>query len=219
MKVKYLFVRSLEDYLENQIQPILKNPHLLKVGRQYTNIKLRPREVLGAFIICAVARFISGQSWTIARDPMGGDGVVLCMDESRWAEGAFLEQVYVSRLKEKSPATIDEIIGRIEVEIKKKHDKGKSYSEDRHLVIFLDIEGLLDYQQVKKNVDRIKDGGFDSYWLFAPWDKSYSYLVFLLKAAKDQPTAYSIEIAEDFRKWKVNRIGKLSFNHKRLGEI
>ncbi len=208
MKVEYLFVRSLEDYLEKQIQPILKNPRLLKVGRQYTNIKLRPREVLGSFIICAVVRFISGQNWTLARDPMGGDGVVLCMDPSRMGEGAFLEQVYVPRMKEKTLAGIDKIARRIEIEIKKKHDKGKVYSENRNLVIFLDIEGLLDYQKIKSFVDGF-DQGFDSYWLFAPSDRKYSYLVFLLKADRDQPAAYNIQIREDFKGWEVNRLGRL----------
>lgn len=208
MRAEYLFVRSLEDYLEKRIQPILKSPSSLKVGKQFKNIKLRPREVLGAFIVCAVIRFISGQNWTLARDPMGGDGVVLCMDPTRMAEGAFLEQVYVPRMKEKLPASIDEISRRIEVEIKKKHNKGKVYYENRNLVVFLDIEGLLDYQKVKTFVDDF-DKGFDSYWLFAPSDRKYSYLVFLLKANRDKPAAYDVEIREDFKGWKVKRLGRL----------
>jgi len=209
MRVEYLFVRSLEDYLEKQIQPILKNPQSLKLGnKRFTNIKLIPREVLGAFIICAVIRFISEQNWTLARDPMVGDGMVLCMDPSRKGEGAFLEQVYVPRMNEKSPAGIDEIVRRIEIEIKKKHSKGKVYYENRNLVIFLDIKGLLNYQKVKKIIDDLENG-FDSYWLFAPYDKLYSYLVFLLKAGRDQPAAYRVEIREDFRGWEVKRLGRL----------
>lgn len=60
----------------------------------------------------------------------------------------------------------------------------------------------------KKIVDELKDG-FDSYWLFAPWDKQYSYLIFLLKAGMDQPAAYSVEITHDFRGWEVKRLGSL----------
>lgn len=208
MKVPYLFVRSLEDCLQKQIQPILKNPRSLRVGKQFTNIKLRPREILGSFVVCIVIRFISKQVWTFARDPMGGDGVILCMDPSRMFEGVFLEQVYVPRINEKAPATIKEITTRIALEIKKKHNKGKPYSVNRHLVIFLDIEGSLDYQKVKKIVDRIKNG-FDSYWLFAPGHKPYSYLVFLLKASRDQPAAYSLEIKKDFKGWETKRLGRL----------
>lgn len=208
MKVEYLFVHSLEDYLEKQIQPILKNPHLLKVGRQFINIKLRPREILGAFITCAVIRFISGQNWTLARDPMYGDGVILCMEPSRMTTGVFLEQVYVPMIREETSVGIDEIISRLEIEIKKKHSKGKAYTKNRNLVIFLDMEGLLDYQKVKKIIDNLENG-FDSYWLFAPSDKQYSYLVFLLKADRDQPTAYNVKIREDFRGWEVKRLGRL----------
>ena len=207
MMVEFLFVRSLEDYLEKAIQPILKNPRSLKVGRPFANIKLRPREILGAFVVCVVIRSISEQNWTFARDPMSGDGVVFCMEPSR-KDQVFLEQVYVPRVKEKTPAGIDEIAKRIEIEIKEKYSKGKAYYENRHLVIFLDIEGLLDYQKVKKVVDGLGNG-FDSYWLFAPWDKQYSYLVFLLKAGRDQPAAYKIQIREDFKGWDIKRLGRL----------
>jgi|GEM_PF-2609774 hypothetical protein len=208
MKVGYLHVKSLEDYLENQIQAILKNPYSLKTGKPFTNIKLRPREVLGAFLICAVIRSISEQNWTIARDPMEGDGVVLCMDKSRFGDGAFLEQVYVPRLSQDLPVSMEEIVKRIEIEIKKKHRNGKPYYENKHLVIFLDIEGQLDYQKVKKIVDDLEEG-FDSYWLFASWDKQYSYLVFFLKANRDQPALYNVKINEDFKGWSVERLGRL----------
>lgn len=193
--------------MEKAIQPIIKNPSSLKVGKQFANIKLRPREILGVFIVCVAIRSISGQNWTLARDPMSGDGVVLCTEPSR-KDQVFLEQVYVPRLKEKAPAGVDEIAKRIEIEIKKKYGKGKAYYENTHLVIFLDIEGLLDYQKVKKFVDGLGNG-FDSYWLFAPSDKQYSYLVFLLKAGRDQPAAYRVEIREDFRGWEVKRLGRL----------
>lgn len=207
MKVEFLFVRSLEDYLAKYIQPIIKNYKLLKVGRSFKNIKLRPREVLGAFLVCVVIRFISKQNWTPARDPMGGDGVILCREPNR-TDQAFLEQVYVPRIGEKAPASMDEIEERIESEINRKHNKGKAYFENRHLIIFLDIEGSLNPQKIKGFVNGFSEG-FDSYWLFAPWDKKYSYLVFLLKADRDEPSGYSVEIREDFKGWEVKRLGRL----------
>lgn len=208
MKNKILFVKSLENYLRDVIRPILNNPASLKSGKIYKNIQLRPREVLGVFLVCLAIRYISNQDWTIARDPEYGDGVILCKDPNRQLEGAFLEQVYV-RLRP-SGYSMEEIIKRINMEIQRKVNKGKDYAQNRHLVIFLDVEGLLNHQKVREFVNGIQER-FYSYWLFAPYSHSgnHNYVIFLLKAERDQPAAYEIKINDDFRGWTIRKIGTL----------
>lgn len=212
MKQKIMFVRSLVDYLEKQIQPILKNPSYIKNGRPFTNIKLRPREILGAFLVCILIRHLSNQEWTIARDPEDGDGVIICMDQSRLHEGAFLEQVYVPRVKKENLST-SKIVNKIQLEVQKKHSKGQNYIKNRHLVIFLDVEGSFDHQKIKSYIDNLKPS-FDSYWLFANYKKpgeTFNYIMFLLRAEseKDEPSAYSVKLGQDFRSWKIERMGKI----------
>lgn len=209
MRQKLIYVKDMMSYLEKRIQKIVKSPVLIRNGRELDKmINILPREELGLFLICSVGRFISNQDWRPASDHEERDGIIVRLSDDRSKLIFATEQVYVPRIKEKSPADIDEIVERIGVEIKKKHSKGKMYYENRHLVIFLDIEGLLDYQKVKKIVDGLENG-FDSYWLFAPWERQCSYLVFLLKSSGDQPTAYSVEIMEDFRGVEVKRLGRL----------
>lgn len=213
MKQEIMYVRSLENYLETQIQPILKNPSYIKNGRPFKNIKLRPREVLGAFLICILIRYLSNQDWTIARDPENGDGVIICMDKNRLYEGAFLEQVYVPRINNEQQIESSEIINKIQLEIQKKHSKGNDYIKHRHLVIFLDIEGGLDHQKIKSYIQGLEPA-FDSYWLFANYERpgdAYSFIVFLIRAEfeKDEPAAYSVKIGQDFRSWTINLIGNI----------
>lgn len=206
MKSEIFFVKSLESYFEKFIQSIIRNPDSLKSGRKFTNIKLTPRETLGAFLICAVVKFISKQDWTLARDTDYGDGILIQLKKNRrYSKAISLEQVYV-RLRPKvfSRTDIAESINR---ELLKKVNKGKEYAKNRHLIIFLDVEGELDVAVIKNYVKNISDR-FDSYWLFAPTD-GIDYLVFLLRAKRDQPAIYKVLLSKSFRRWTVEKIGRI----------
>lgn len=205
MKSQIFFVKSLENYLQGIIQRILRNPESLKSGKNFINMRLRPREVLGAFLICAAIKFISQQNWTIAKDVGCGDGMIFCMDKNRYGDTALLEQVYV-RLRPKG-FSLEEITEEINNQIRKKINKGKEYAKDRHLIIFLDVEGEFEPGRVKSFVNEIQER-FDSYWLFAPGD-GLDYFVFLLKAEKDKPAAYKVKIHIDFTGWEVEKLGTI----------
>lgn len=205
MKSEVFFVKSLEKYLKECIQKIIRFPESLKSGKRFVNIKLTPREILGAFLICLVVRYISQQDWTLARDTQGGDGILWCRDKDRYSEVILLEQVYV-RLRPKGFNAL-EIANKINEQIQKKIKKGKEYAKNRHLIVFLDVEGVLDHKKIKKYVENINER-FDSYWLFTPGN-NLDYFVFLLKAANDQSAAYKVVINNDFRSWIVKKIGNL----------
>ena len=207
MKSEIFFVKSLENYLENVIQRIIRNPDSLKSGKRFTNIKLTPREILGAFLICVVVKLISNQDWTLARDTENGDGLIVRLKKNgKYSDVIPLEQVYV-RLRSNNGFHKSAIIKNIETQIWKKANKGKEYAKNRHLIIFLDVEGELDITSLKTCVEKINDR-FDSYWLFAPGD-GLDYLVFLVKAERDQPAAYRVNIDKSFRQWEVGKIGSI----------
>lgn len=202
MKSEVFFVKSLEDYLEKVIQVILKRPDSLKSGKRFTNIKLTPREILGAFLICVVVKYISRQDWTLARDIQIGDGIIWCRDKNRYGDVILLEQVYV-RIRPKGSNLI-EIAEKIKNQIQRKVDKGKEYAKNRHLIVFLDVEGEFAPGILRSFINNVHER-FESYWLFAPGD-GLDYSVFLLKAEKDNPAMYKVTINNDFRGWRVERL-------------
>lgn len=205
MKSEIFFVKSLADYLEKFIQSIIRNPDSLKSGRRFTNIKLMPREILGAFLICVVVKHISRQDWTLARDIEIGDGMVWCRDKNRYGDVILLEQVYV-RIRPKG-STLIEIAEKINNQIQRKIDKGKEYAKNRHLIVFLDVEGEFAPGIVQSFISNVHER-FDSYWLFAPGE-GLDYSVFLLKSQRDNLTMYKVTINNDFRGWKVEKLGNI----------
>lgn len=208
MKTKIFFVKSPQDYLKTVVSRILESPQSLKSGREFKNIKLRPREVLGAFLICAVVRHLSNQDWTIARDPEEGDGMIWCRHPGREDEVALLEQVYI-RLRGRALDS-RQLLNEVNSAVSKKIEKGREYARNRHLIIFLDATGYLDPQKIKKLIDGIEKR-FDSYWLFARFsgNTNLDYVTFLLKAETDQPSAYKVTISPDYREWIVTKLGNL----------
>lgn len=207
MREETLSVKSLEEYLFGVIRPIIRDPKLLRTGRQFKNIKLRPREILGAFLVCVVARYISNQEWTLARDTEQGDGIIYRKGSD---EGYFLEQVYVYPRAQTALGT-KQISNEIKLQLHKKFKKGKEYAKNRNLVIFLDVNGKIDHQDFKKYLEKVSDY-FDSYWLFARNSEdieNFKYIVFLLKAPKDEQAAYQVTLNADFRGWAVNRLGRI----------
>lgn len=205
MKSEVFFIKSLEDYLENVIQAILKQPDSLKSGKRFTNIKLTPREILGAFLICVVVKYISKQDWTLARDIQIGDGIIWCRDKDRYGDVILLEQVYV-RIRPKGSNFI-EIAEKIKNQIQRKIDKGKEYAKNRHLIVFLDVEGEFAPRIVKSFINTVHER-FESYWLFAPGD-GLDYSVFLLKAERDNAAVYKVVLDKSFRLWTVEKLGRI----------
>lgn len=202
MKEMVLVVKDLGDYLHTVIKPILETPGSLKSARELKNIGLRPRELVGLFLICVVGRHISKQDWTISSDPDRGDGVIICNDKRREGEGFAVEQVYI-------PSFSTESLTEAAISaISEKSSKGKEYGKKRHLVVFCDKHDRLDYTKIKENI--ASNDIFTSYWIVGKYSqKDFVYLVITLKATSDPPRAYAVRISRDFRSWGVEELGRV----------
>ncbi len=101
MHTPIYLVKDLNLFLKNIIQTILKNSALLVKGKKIANINLLPREVLGLFILCTVARHLDPDNeWTIGSDRFGGDGVLACTAGEKKNIVLDTEQVYHLFLRE-----------------------------------------------------------------------------------------------------------------------
>lgn len=203
MRWKINIVKNLNDYLEIVVQGILKTPTRLRTGRRLKNIGLLPREVVGLFLVCAVGREIApSENWTLSSDPDQRDGIIVCQSGSRKGEAFATEQVYIP------PHFSGNLTDLVLSEIARKSSKGKEYGRDRHLIIFCDKHGLLDHQQIKKEV--ATNEVFYSYWLIGRASREgWSYFVFSPKTVSDPVMAYKVVIGKDFRGWEVKRLGRL----------
>ena len=211
MKVKIEYVKDMGEYGYKLIRHIVTNPKEIRVGRNIEGLSLKPREVLGLFILSCVVRSISGKNWRPGLEPYKGDGTIVNLEsgDKQGYDAAFIEQVYVYFHNRVGELTSSEIVSEIGKQIKKKSEKGGEYTKNRHLLIFLDVTGGLDYQKVKSYLSGINNR-FDSYWLFAKSEKiGHEYYVFCLEASVDQPAAYKLVFSDDFRNYKVELLGRL----------
>lgn len=132
--------------------------------------------------------------WTVASDAEGRDGVIYCNSGERIGDAFGTEQTYVFRENCRWLSSL--VIKRIE----EKSGKGKNYGKDRHLVIFIDKQGKLNWKRIMKAV---KDNDiFNSIWLFGKKSKKkWTYFVMLIKTTTDPQGAFEVSIAYDFKSW------------------
>lgn len=195
-------VDDLKTFLRTVIKSILINPKSLDSGEKISKIGLNPREVLGLFIICAVGNYLYKADWTVASDPENYDGVVLSKSGHRAGEGFSTEQVYVPDFE--SGDLTDLVLDRIS----KKSSKGREYGKNRHLIIFCNKSGLLDYQKIKQSI--ADNEIFNSFWVIAKHSQNkWNYFVATLKTISDPLMAYEVKILDNFDDWEVKSLGKL----------
>lgn len=196
-------VKNLSDYLKIVIQPILKNPIRLRVGRKLKIIGLLPREIVGLFLVCVVGRYIApNEDWTLSSDPDGRDGIIICQSGPREGDGFATEQVYIP------PHTSGDLTQRVLSAIARKSSKGKEYGKERHLIIYCDKHGEIDHQKIKKEI--ASNNIFYSYWLIGKKSPDkWIYFVASPKTISDPVMAYEVTINDDFRSWSVKFLGKI----------
>jgi hypothetical protein len=70
-------IRDLGIVLKD-MESYIKDPRFLRVGREFTNFPLRPREALANWLMCVVGNHENGNAdLTFTSDPTGGDGILL----------------------------------------------------------------------------------------------------------------------------------------------
>lgn len=207
MKHKITTVKpeGLKEWLKLVIKPILQNYSSVINGRDLPYLKLRPREVLGAFVLCVVGQFLEQDKrnvWTIASDADTQDGTVICDSGPRAGEGLKLEQVYIPAIGYR------DITNTIINAINKKNSIGKQYGEQRHLIVLCDKSGNVDLIRIRKSIEN--NQSFLSYWLIYRIEPPHwHYMVISLWATSDPPLLYKVSLNSNFDDWEVELIGKI----------
>lgn len=162
---------NYEDYLSN--------------GREIPHLKIRPRELLGLCIMSYLASHLTGEEWLPATDPWGRDGSV-AVERDGITVAMITEQVYVGS---HSRGDLTENVLKA---ISKKELRGKSYTDDVNLVVFVDRYGELD---VKKIAKEIQESPFGAIYLFGLADpKDFLYFAATLKSPTDPLGSVMIKV-------------------------
>lgn len=199
---KILTVHNLNSYLKIVIEPIIKSSKAIRNGRNLSSIKLRPREVVGLFLVCTVARYLTDEDWTIGSDPEGRDGVINCKSGPKEGDSFATEQVYIPNFE------IGDLADLVVSRISNKSSKGDNYGKDLNLIIYCDKMGKLDHQKIKQKI--VDNNIFASYWLIAKNSPNkWSYFVACIKTTTDPVMAYEVVIDDDFQGWNVKKLGRL----------
>jgi hypothetical protein len=202
MKWPVTMVSNLNFFLEYVLQPIFKDSAKIKTGREIKPLKLRPRELMGNFLVSTVAIELTHLQWTISTDPESGDGSIYCMEGKREGEGFNTEHVYIPTSQDRN--LTDAVIKAIN----KKISKGVEYGKNRHLVVFVDNHGTFDHQIIKDTLK--EDSTFLSCWVYAKYDPiKWKYIMMTVKSVTDPLAAYEISINDDFKAWNVKVLGRI----------
>ena len=123
-------IKNLKIVLKN-LENSVKDPRFLRIGRNFGNFPLRPREVLANWLLCAVINFDRGEEkFTFAEDPTGGDGIIIARNSE---EFMLMEHVFIPEPSANNIQSVEDIMVKA---VKHKMSKGKSYAQGKNLVIF-----------------------------------------------------------------------------------
>jgi hypothetical protein len=132
MQMKQL--RNL-DFELRELEPLVKNPKVLKVGRQFKSFKMRPRELPGNWLLSAVLAFDYGhKDWTIL-EAQDGDGIIADLKRRR---KRVMEHVYV-RPEDQRSRTVEECI--VQAVAHKVKGKGQAYARGKALLVLSEASG------------------------------------------------------------------------------
>lgn len=190
-----LFLKDLVPVIKNV--PISKNSYALEHGQDNNQLKMKGREALAMFLLCAVANQFSKRKHYIVEDYDLGSGDGLIADE----EGNITFQTqHIFLPKDDSINIKDAVLDAI----RKKEAKGAQYCLGRNLIIFSNMNGKIDDQQIKSKL--VNNNLFESYWLIAKMtlnNEEYKYLILPLKSNSDPLLPYIVELDLDQLTWKV----------------
>jgi hypothetical protein len=189
-----------------EIERFIRRPEQLWRGKPLKGLGgMRPREVVGNWLMCAVISFEKGQPWCFTSDPTGGDGIIYDpVTEQPWPT----EHVIVMPAGAEEIRDIDALILDA---VQAKEAKGAAYAKGKTLIVFLDA-GLGEW---KPNVvaRKLPPGHFKNVWVVglngAIENGRYTYGVTCIRTglepAGDAPI-WLVQIHEAFESWEVKCI-------------
>ncbi len=131
------------------MEPLVKNPAFLRIGREFQNFSLRPREAWANWLICVVLRKLHGDAITFSEDA-SGDGFII---DERF--GVAIPTEHVSALELLPEVKKDMLKGeaRIIEAINKKIAEGFDYANGKYLVVFFDGAGIWYRDKVREAIN------------------------------------------------------------------
>ena len=183
------------------LAPSIRSRDPLYSGPEFEKLKMRPREVLGNWLICALVNFLRGDSaMTLGADPAGGDGLIINSINHSYSP---TEHVMVPRFEISRGTSIeDEIVKAIGA----KNERGPTYAAEKSLVVFSDTGGGKWYPNAIER--RLPDPFYfqEAYVVGLHYIDGGSYVYFITELRKEkdgQVPCWLIRIAPDFSSWIV----------------
>ena len=119
---------------------VIRNPeNWIDAGRDISDSRLRPREILGLIILSKVVSYRTNKDWKIGTDHDMGDGTIV-LQEGNQVSGIPIEQVYVNSRNAEGKTLTDAAIAVYQ----NKEAKGAEYTADRSLLIFINETGEME---------------------------------------------------------------------------
>jgi hypothetical protein len=185
-----------------EMEPYVKDPQFLRIGRAFRNFPLRPREVWANWLLCVVGNYNNGNdNLTFADDPTGGDGIVLDRATERFM---LTEHVFIPPPRPDSTETVEDSMVNA---VNHKMQNGRPYAEGKHLIIFSEAVGRWYPNRVARRI--AGEHAFNSVWavgLVHGDESGYTYFVTRFDAPPDDSPSWHVDIDFAFTAWTVSRV-------------
>lgn len=200
MKYKVKRLKSLAVALK-ELEPHIRDGRKIKSHPEFKSIKQRPRELLGNWLMCAVANAERGaETIHIYSDPFDGDGMLV---NSATDEKMFIEQVYA---RAEDGADAEALITKA---FFLKAGKGEEYAAGRTLVILSDASGSYFPNRLARQFKGKHH--FMGVWLLgldaaAIAERRYTYTIADISGETELAPVWRVTLADDFSTWAVDRM-------------
>lgn len=197
MKYNVKRLKSLAVALK-ELEPHIRDGRNIKSYPEFRSIKQRPRELLGNWLICAVANAERGaETIHIYSDPFDGDGMLV---DSATDEKLFIEQVYArAEDGEDAEALITKAFSL-------KASKGEEYAAGRTLVILSEAKGAYFPNRLARQFKGRHH--FEGVWLLgldaaAATEGRYAYTIADIGGEIEPAPVWLVTLSDDFTSWTV----------------
>lgn len=186
--------------LLRDLEPFVKRPDFLRVGREFQNFRLRPREVLANWLFCVVRNYVYDTcNFTFAEAPIDGDGIIVNRETGEWIA---TEHVFVPPPRgEANELVEDKIVQAVE----HKARRGEAYARGKSLIVFSEAVGSWFPNRVGR---RINGAHHLNVVYAAGLERSdqTEFIYWLTEFAPEHSPAWRITIPFDFTFWEVDPI-------------
>jgi len=200
MKHQVKRFKSMEIALR-ELEPFVRDGMHLQSGKRFEQMgRMRSREALANWLLCAVVNHTGQRELSFTSDPTGGDGI---LEDAKTGETLLTEHVMVPRHNGGEDADAHALV--LDAINQKRAKGGEPYARGKTLVVFLDAAGgeWFPNRVAKAMPD---PSYFDDVWvvgLYGIENAEYVYGVTQLDLSSGNAPVYTVRINSDFTSWVV----------------